>query len=110
MLQTTAILKHPWLLMSILTQIKGLWHCCKCSLSLLSLCLQAVGLICSHICKIYSHILHLGKASQPLNQHLELQNLGLIPAEQEQRVALQAGNKALALLWEHLPWGFTRAA
>lgn len=64
--------------MSIPTRIKALWHCCKCSLSLLSLCLQAVGLICSHICKICSCILHLGRASQPLNQHLELQNLGLV--------------------------------
>lgn len=81
--------------MSIPNSIKGLWHCCKCGLTLLSLCLQAVGLICSHICKICSCILHLGRASQPLNQHLELQNLGLIPAEPEQRVALQAGSKTL---------------
>lgn len=91
--------------MSIPNSIKGLWHCCKSGLSLLSLCLQAVGLICSHICKICSCILHLGRASQPLNQHLELQNLGLIPAEPEQRVALQAGSKALAFLWEHPSWG-----
>lgn len=76
----------------------------------MSLCLQAVGLICSHICKICSCILHLGRASQPLNQHLELQNLGLIPAEPEQRMALQAGSKALAFLWEHFSWGCTRAA
>lgn len=62
----------------------------------MSLCLQAVGLICSHISKICSCILHLGRASQPLNQHLELQNLGLIPAEPEQKMALQAGSKPLA--------------
>lgn len=36
------ICKHPWLLMRIPTWIKGLWHCCKWNLSLLSLCLQAV--------------------------------------------------------------------
>lgn len=78
--------------MSIPNSIQGLWHCCKCSLSLGSLCLQAVGLICSHICKICSCFLHLGRESRPLNQHLK--NLGLIPAEPEQRMALQAGSKA----------------
>lgn len=77
------ICRHPRLPVRIPDWIKMLWHCCKRSLGLLSLYPQAVGLIYCRICTICSCILHLNGASQPLNRHLELQNLGLIPVGQE---------------------------
>lgn len=67
--------------------------------------------ICSHVCTICSCILHLDRASQPLNQHLELQNFSLIPAGQEQGVSAVSWKQGFGHFCGHtFPGGCTKAA
>lgn len=89
--------------MSIPNSIKGLWHCCKCSLSLLSLCLQAVGLICSHICKIV-----LGQSTPASESAPGASQLGSDPSRARAKGGPARWKQSFVIFGECLSWGHTR--